>query len=251
MTQRTMLIIAAGLTAFVLVLVGGLANRLSSGTAMVPTATTASAPAQATEGTLDPTVEALIREREAAYQQALAEANSRLEQANQQLAEMAQQTVPAAEQAVTTAPAVAPAVAPVTYAVTPEQAQQLALERVPGATLIRTPEVVSYQGVAAYEVVLDQGTLYLDAQSAAVLADSTTTRAASGGQITAEEAAQAALLYAGGGTVRKTELEQERGVLVYEVKFADESEIYVDATTGQVIYAKIKGERHSEEERSR
>ncbi|PDV99659.1 PepSY domain-containing protein [Candidatus Chloroploca asiatica] len=244
MTQRTMLIIAAGLTAFVLVLVGGLANRLSSGTAVVPTATTASAPAQATEGTLDPTVEALIREREAAYQQALTEANSRLEQANQQLAEMAQQTVPAADQAVTTAPAAAP----VTYAVTPEQAQQLALERVPGATLIRTPEVVSYQGVAAYEVVLDQGTLYVDAQSAAVLADSTTPRTASGGQITAEEAAQAALLYAGGGTVRKTELENERGVLVYEVKFADESEIYVDATTGQVIYAKIKGERQSEED---
>ncbi|NCC35526.1 MAG: peptidase, partial [Chloroflexia bacterium] len=90
--------------------------------------------------------------------------------------------------------------------------------------------------------------LYLDAQSAAVLADSTTPHATAGGQITAEEAAQAALLYAGGGTVRKTELESERGVLVYEVKFTDDSEIYVDATTGQVIYAKIKGERHSEED---
>ncbi|NCC32618.1 MAG: peptidase [Chloroflexia bacterium] len=242
MTQRTMLMIAAGLTAFVLVLVGGLANRLSSGTAVVPTATTVDVPAQATEGTLDPTVEALIREREAAYQQALAEANSRLEQANQQLTQMTQQTAPVADQTLPAAPA------PISYAVTPEQAQQLALQRVPGATLIRTPEVVSYQGVAAYEVVLDQGTLYLDAQSAAVLADSTTTRGSSGGQITAEEAAQAALLYAGGGTVRKTELENERGVLVYEVKFIDESEIYVDATTGQVIYAKIKGERHSEED---
>jgi len=36
-------------------------------------------------------------------------------------------------------------------------------------------------------------------------------------------------------------LEREHGVLAYEVKFADGSEVYVDAGTGQVAYAKVAG----------
>lgn len=240
MNQRILLIIAAALTAFILVLVGGLANRLSSGTAPTPTAGVAELSTAVPSGTLDPTVEALIREREAAYQQALAEANSRLDQANQQLVEATQPPL--------AVPAAIPVVTPVIYAVTAEQAQTLALTRVPGATLMSPVAVVSYQGVPAYEVILDQGTLYIDAQSAAVLADGTVLpTGVPGGQISAEQAAEVALAYHGSGTVRTTELERERGVLVYEVKLNDGSEIYVDATTGQVVYAKIKNQDRGED----
>ncbi|MBO9319224.1 MAG: peptidase, partial [Chloroflexus sp.] len=86
MMNRTMLFIAATLTAFMLVVIGGVVSRISttSSPEPVPTEivvemTPISVPA------LDPTAEALLREREAAYQAALAEANRRLAEANQQL----------------------------------------------------------------------------------------------------------------------------------------------------------------------
>jgi hypothetical protein len=98
MKQHTLLGIAAALTAFVLVVIGALAGQMSqtgapvaADTVIVPTEAPVSAPVA-----LDPTVEALIREREAAYQQALAEANRRLAEANRHLEaanrQIAQQT---------------------------------------------------------------------------------------------------------------------------------------------------------------
>jgi uncharacterized membrane protein YkoI len=163
MNQRTLMMIAAGLTAFVLVLVGGLALRLGGAPAQ---------PAAAVADTaLDPTVEALLREREAAYQAALAEANSRLEQANRQI----------------------------------EQANQQ-LAQVPAAAAPAAP-------AAAVTTPLE-----------------------------AEQAAQVALAYRGGGEVREVETEQERGAVVYDVKFSDGASVYVDAATGQVVYARLGGE---------
>ncbi len=60
---------------------------------------------------------------------------------------------------------------------------------------------------------------------------------ASTGQITEEQAIQAAAAYLGGGTVAEVELEQERGILAYEVIFTDGNEVYVDAQTGEVLAA--------------
>jgi hypothetical protein len=88
--QRSALIIAAALTAFLIVLVVGLASRLSN----PATLETAAKVAPQTEEVpasivvpLDPAVEAMVRDREAAYQQALAEANNRLSMANDQIAQ--------------------------------------------------------------------------------------------------------------------------------------------------------------------
>lgn len=167
MNQRTLMMIAAGLTAFVLVLVGGLALRLGAAPAQAtPVAVADTAVAGAAAPALDPTVEALLREREAAYQAALAEANSRLAQANRQIEQANQQLaqVPAAPAAVVTAP------------------------------------------------------------------------------LEAEQAAQIALSYRGGGEVREVETEQEHGAVVYDVKFTDGASVYVDAATGQVVYARLGGE---------
>jgi uncharacterized membrane protein YkoI len=255
-----MLFIAATLTAFMLVVIGGVVSRISttSSPEPVPTEivvemTPISVPA------LDPTAEALLREREAAYQAALAEANRRLAEANQQLNtaqrelnEMsAQVSVPAPAAPAPAAPApAAPAPAPAApapaappapvYAVSPEQAQAIAQANAQGATLIRAPELVSLQGVPAYEVVFDRGAIYVDAQTGAILANTISTGTQVANAINEDQAIAAAVAYMGGGTVAKVKREYEHGVDVYEVKFADGSEVYVDAYSGQVVYAKVK-----------
>ncbi len=50
-----------------------------------------------------------------------------------------------------------------------QQAAQVAMNLVPGASLTRTPELVNYNGTVAYEVMLNQGTIYVDANSGQVL----------------------------------------------------------------------------------
>ncbi|MBI4786946.1 MAG: PepSY domain-containing protein [Chloroflexi bacterium] len=55
------------------------------------------------------------------------------------------------------------------------QATQIALNAVPRAKLERAPELVSFQGAVAYEVVLDQSTLYVDANTGNVLFNSAAT----------------------------------------------------------------------------
>ncbi len=70
-------------------------------------------------------------------------------------------------------PAVAqtePAQAPtVTARLSADQAVQIALNAVPGATLQKTPELVNFQGTVAFEVSLSQGVLYIDANDGRVL----------------------------------------------------------------------------------
>lgn len=217
MNQRNLLALAAALTAFVLVFGGGLVARLTQST------TTTATPATA-QGALDPAVEALIREREAAYQQALDEANRQLAEANRLLAQ--QQTAPVTQ-----------ADAPAEYAVSVEQAQLIALNANQNAALIKPAELVSFAGTPAYEVTLDQGMVYVDAWSATILGS--TIQQTISGEVSVEQAAQIAVSYRGGGTIRDVEQEREHDMLVYEVKFSDGAEVYVDATNGNVVYARL------------
>jgi uncharacterized membrane protein YkoI len=64
-----------------------------------------------------------------------------------------------------------------------------------------------------------------------------------------EQAIQAATEYVGGGTVREAELEREDGRQVYEVEFTNGSEVYVDAWSGQVVYAELSSRPERENER--
>jgi uncharacterized membrane protein YkoI len=258
MNQRSALLIAAALTAFLLVLAGGLASRLST------TTTEAAATAVPTEAlqptqvvTLDPTVEALIKEREAAYQQALTDANNRLNQANAQIAQAnaqintleqsRQQIANQASQAqaasvAVAAPATAPAGAPKAtaapaYAISATKARDIALGvAAPGAALLKAPELVNYQGTPAYEVSLDKGLVYVDAQSGKVLLNG----AAAPKLISQDQAIQAAQAYLGGGSVKSVQLQQDNGGQTYQVLFSDNSKVYVDAISGQVVYAEIR-----------
>ena len=236
MKQHTLLGIAAALTAFVLVVIGALVGQMSqtgapvaADTVIVPTEAPVSAPVA-----LDPTVEALIREREAAYQQALAEANRRLAEANRHL-EAANRQIAQQTNQQQSAPAQP------TYPISTEQAQTIALSLANGATLTKPAELVRYQGTPAYEVIFDRGAVYVDAQSGAVIASTLTQPQPATTQqgITADQAAQIAVAYRGGGQIRTVELERERGIDVYEVKFTDDAEVYVAAADGAVVYARL------------
>lgn len=153
--QRSMLMIAAALTAFILVLLAGLATRLSQ-TATTSPATGAETLATPVASTvvLDPAIAALVQEREAAYQAALAEANSRLAQANQQLAQ---------------APIVAGAASAVAGPLTAEQAAAVAVSY-RGGGIVRAVEREAEHGVQVYEVKFtDGGKVYVEMASGQVV----------------------------------------------------------------------------------
>ncbi len=120
MTQRMTLLIAGAITAFMLVLIGGVA------------VTVASKPAAASQTEVQGQV----------------------------------QSVPTVS-----VPAAGAQPAPTTQTATlsPDLAAQVALNVVQGAALTRTPDLVDYQGTLAYEVLLDQGTVYVNANTGGIL----------------------------------------------------------------------------------
>jgi hypothetical protein len=61
---------------------------------------------------------------------------------------------------------------PPTYPVSADDAAQIALTNVPGAALAGEPRLVNVNGTIAYEVVLDRGYVYVDANSGQVLYNS-------------------------------------------------------------------------------
>ena len=169
MTQRTALILSAVLTAFVLVLGGGLVARVSQPMAPAQATPVASAPTvPAPTATIDVNaqVEQLLQQREAQYRQLIDEANQRLQQANQQLAASAPAARPArsAALAVPAAQAAQP-----TASLSAEAARNIAIDASGGATMIREPELVLFEGKVAYEVGLTRGVVYVDANDGTVL----------------------------------------------------------------------------------
>jgi len=90
--------------------------------------------------------------REAEWRQLLAQANARLQQAYD---------------------AQAPTMAAANTDIGVLGAARGALLAVPGAHLLRPPEQVAFEGVTAYEVLLDEGTLYLDAATGQILYNGT------------------------------------------------------------------------------
>jgi len=186
MSQRSILLTAAGLTAFVLLVIGA-AGALVLQAAAPPATPAPTAVVAATAPAADP-VAAAYAARDAAYQAALQqaqtqlqEATRRLEQANSQLsAAYAAATVSAAQPLPPTAPP--PTVVPPTpvpplaavptappYPVTALQAAAIALAAAPGGNLLARPDLVDFQGSAAYEVRLDQGMIYVSATSGGIL----------------------------------------------------------------------------------
>jgi uncharacterized membrane protein YkoI len=137
MSQRTGLIIAVVLTAFVLVVGGAVVGRTTQ-PEKLPAETTA----------VQQMAVQKLMERETAYQDLARQANDRLQQAYAKL--QAQATSPA-------------------FVFSPEQAANMALQFAPDAVLLSVPELVNFQGVMAYKVLLSTGIVYIDANSGQVL----------------------------------------------------------------------------------
>jgi len=147
MKHRTALIVSAGVTAFVLVVMGAVAGLAAGGArAQEPTP----------QVTLDPALEAQLQAREADYQAKLAEANARLQDAYTKIEEMQTQLPP-------------PETETQVYPISPDLAVGLVLNEYPGTKLLRWPELVDFQGIVAYEIVLDKGKVYLGATNGAIL----------------------------------------------------------------------------------
>ncbi len=198
MQQRSALIVASTVTAFSLVVVGGVAARVAQPPALAATAT----PVPVTSPTPDITAqetaylkqvdayyqqqdaaykqqlatdqqnEAVYQQREVEYQKLIAQANKQLQDAYAQI-EAAKTKKPAVHTAVQQASAArvqAPQpTATQNYAISAQYAASLAMTADPGTTLLATPELVSFEGTPAYEVRLNRGNVYVDATSGAVL----------------------------------------------------------------------------------
>lgn len=154
MTQKIAIWISIGLTAFILVGVGAVIGNVSQPAS--PAATEMIVEPTSTEPALSSDMQVLL-EREQAYQELIDEANRRLEEAY-----AVQPNAP-------------------TYPITPEKAVEIALQAVPGATLLSPATLVNFEGVMAYEVILDRGTLYIDANTGEVLYNSAAAIASGGG----------------------------------------------------------------------
>lgn len=191
MHQRSALIVASTVTAFTLVVVGAVAARVAQPAAATPATT---APVAASSPTADASVEAAYlqqvdayyQQREAAYQQQAAAYQQRetvyqqrelqyqqlIKQANEQLHQA--YSHPATTQKRVQVHVQAPQAqivqpTPTPYAISPQTAGAIALAAAPGANLMATPELVSFQGAVAYEVRLDRGNVYVDANTGNVL----------------------------------------------------------------------------------
>jgi len=140
MSQRTGLIMAVILTAFILVVGGALVGRTTQ-PEKSPIETAAIQQSAAVQQ---------LMERESAYQDLTRQANERLQQAYAKLQAQATATSPA-------------------YLFSPEQAANIALQLAPGAVLLNVPELVDFQGAMAYKVSLNTGLVYIDANSGQVL----------------------------------------------------------------------------------
>ncbi len=184
MTQRIAIILSAVLTAFLLVVGGGVVARISSNpqpaeagpVALTPTGTPA--PASTATPDINAQVEALLQEREAQYRALIKQANERLETAYQQQAatqSAASPTAVAAPSVASVAAAAQPAVP--TVAVSADTAAATAASvAYNNQPMVRAPELVLFASHVAYEVVFKHGSIYVDANNGQVLFNGTTNR---------------------------------------------------------------------------
>ena len=131
--------------------------------------------------------------------------------------------------------------------ITPEQAKEIALGVYPGAEVIKTELETSRRSGDYFEVKL-----MIDDVKVEVKVDAATGEIREGYEknllevatITPTQAREIALGLHPGATIRKTELEYEKGVLVYEISLNQsngrKAEVYVDAATGEVVKNKAK-----------
>lgn len=122
------------------------------------------------------------------------------------------------------------------YQLGSDEAAQIAQKLAPTAKLQGTPELVNFQGTVAYEVLLDQGKVYVDANNGKVL--STGLAVATVGPVDMDQAVQIAEEYlqqnGASAEVVGVRYGQARGMQLFEVNFENRVQVYVNADTGEV-----------------
>ena len=190
MAQKTAFILSTVLTAFLLVVGGGVIARVAQPQAASAAAPTAAPVAAAPTPDVAAQVQQLMQQREAQYRQLIDQANQRLADMNTQLASAQAARAAAVRSAAsaTAAPAAAQAAAP-QITLSPESARDIAVQAANFAAMIRTPELVRFEGKVAYEVGFTRGVIYVDANSGAVLYNGTQGGGNGGGQPAAQPSA--------------------------------------------------------------
>ena len=165
MSQRVAFIIAAGLTAFILVLGGAIVGQLSrlpdtdiAGTQSVETDITedlsSEMGAEIQQATaMSPEIKILL-DREVAYQQLIKDANDRL------------QSIYAGPQS---------DLSPSRVVLDPVDAATIALNASPSEIMIELPNLVNFQGVTAYKITLEHGMVYVNANTGEIIYTSVST----------------------------------------------------------------------------
>jgi hypothetical protein len=208
--KKTVLMISIFLTVFVLGIVAAVGKVVADSRQPVAVATAE--------------VQQMIAERDAAYNQVIDEANQRLQSANQ--------TIDTLNSQLQSAEAAKPVYFPI------QEAAKAAMESAgDGAALANVPDLVDYQGSAAYEVSMADGAVvYVDAVSGLVVYNSLTGDASAA--INPDQAAAASVAYMKGGKVTKVERTVVKDVPMYKVTFSTGSTVFVDMR-GQVAYVKL------------
>lgn len=215
MNKGLIAIVSFFLTAFILVVGVGVVNAA--------TALQQAKQAEATQAVVSSNEEILLQqmnEREAAYQQLIAEANARIDTLNNELVSVSEQnTEPEVQQS---------------NLLGPDEAADIALKAVNSEdALTQLPELVNYEGRQAYEVKMTNGVLYIDAETGQVLLNTVPQR------IDEIQAAEIAGTYLGGmdpryAVVTRTTL---NGTEIYKVVFNNYT-VYVDPF-GEVVSAQV------------
>lgn len=210
MFKNKSLLISIFVVVFLVVIAGGvatsvLANNRSTGAPKLDAASAV----------------ATYQAREAEYRALLAQANGELEQANQQITAMARTITENASKN--------------TYPVDAQTAMAIAYQSA-GDYALSEPELVNYDGTAAYEVRFQNGAIYVDATTGEILFNAI--QAPSAQSISAEQAARLAVAYIGSGDIQSVAVTSYNGSSVYGITFTNGKVVYV-SLTGKILAVKI------------
>ncbi|MHC1740690.1 MAG: PepSY domain-containing protein [Anaerolineaceae bacterium] len=218
MSSKITLLVSALLTASMLTVVGGIVTvTANQKNAAANSTATQTAGVQATN--------------DAAYQNALNQANQTINQANAQIINLQNQLQQQAATPTT-----------VSYAILPDQAAAIA-SKITGRVVQNTPRLVSYNGTAAYEVVFQGGIVYVDANTGSVLYNGIKVS----NTINSQQAAQIAINYTENSSVLGVSSGLYNNALAYQVSFTNGEIVYV-SYTGTVLAVQLPSNSQSTSE---
>jgi uncharacterized membrane protein YkoI len=211
MKSKIVLFSSIFLTVFVLLIAVGIVSAMNSLNSNEPTPT------------VQPVaVQQQLAEREAAYNNLIAQANQRIETLNNQITELKKNKSQVSQQQ---------------PAITVDKAARLAVDSTgEQETILKLPELVSYQNKPAYEVNLQNGTVYVDSETGEILFSSVKA------QISAKQAGEIAGKYLGGMNPKYADIKlvNLNGVEIFRVTFSGDKDyiVFIDLA-GNVIKAQI------------